>query len=263
MNMKIVFFTNKCSHGAELLKAMKNRDIQIEAIYIEIPSSKEYAKKVKRAFKRGGLIKAIKVVFKTSIKRFMPRTVSASTKKKEWLNNDFYKAYSRNVSIVDNFNGKQCEKSLEEIKPDLIVLGGSRIIHKNIIRIPKIGILNAHPGLLPKYRGVDVIPWAIYNRDDIGVSVHFIDEGVDTGGIITQKVIEIKENDSLGSLRKKAECVAGELMAETVLRIIALGHVPVTQQSKEDGKQYYKMPRNLVQETEKRLKQRMYEQKSD
>lgn len=52
-----------------------------------------------------------------------------------------------------------------EIKPDIIVLGGSSIIRENIIKIPKIGILNAHPGLLPKYREVDVIQWAIYNVD--------------------------------------------------------------------------------------------------
>jgi len=201
-NMKIVFFTNKCSHGAELLRQMKNNNILIEAIFIENPKPQGYIKKVKKTLKRLGLIETIKIMLKSLIKMLAPGA------KDEWLTNNFYYSYSDKVHIVENFNGKECEQFLKEIKPDLIVLGGSRILRKNIISIPEIGILNSHPGLLPKYRGIDVLQWAIYNGDDIGISVHFVDEGVDTGKIVMRKVINLEENDTLDSLSKKAEIAA-------------------------------------------------------
>jgi len=227
---------------------MKSNSVLIEAIFIENPSPQEYVKKVKRALKQMRLIETAKSIFKKLIKILAPRT------KEEWFSNDFYYSYSNKVYIVDNFNGKQCEQLLVEIEPDIIVLGGSRIIRKNIIKIPKIGILNVHPGLLPKYRGVDVIPWPIYNEDDIGVTVHFVDKGVDTGGIVMQKVINVEEDDTIDSLRKNAQIVTGELMTKTILKIIESGHIQVIPQSKQDGKQYYKMPKRLLRETERKLR---------
>ncbi|MCX9076232.1 MAG: formyl transferase [Candidatus Methanoperedens sp.] len=154
---------------------------------------------------------------------------------------------------MDNFNGIECEKKLHNIKPDIIILGGSRIIKENIINIPKIGILNAHPGLLPKYRGVDIIPWAIHNGDDIGVTVHFIDKEVDTGDIIVQKIIEIEKYDTIKTLKSKAELLAAQLMVQVVLEIEKNGNVNRIPQLKSNGRQYYAMSTEILKNTEKIL----------
>jgi len=134
-------------------------------------------------------------------------------------------------------------------------LGGARIIKENIISIPKIGILNAHPGLLPKYRGVDVILWSIYNGDDIGVTIHFIDKGVDTGTICRKKIIEIEKNDSIKTIREKAINISAELMVKVVKEIIQNKEIKTIDNKKEDGKQYYKMNKALMEKVDMKLKE--------
>ncbi|MBN2544084.1 hypothetical protein JXI42_14585 [bacterium] len=249
--MKIVFFTNKCSHGAALLEQLKNKDVPLEAIFIE--ESRRSRKKLRKIIKREGLFGSLRLATRKLKKVFGHRD------DKSWLKNEFYPAFAKKVNVVDNFNGEQCERLLLEIEPDIIILGGSRIIRDNIIRIPKAGILNAHPGLLPEYRGIDVIPWAVYNGDNAGVTIHFVDAGIDTGNTVAQKVIEIETGDTIDSLRKKAETIAGELMSEVVLKIISGEDVSRLPQPSGRGKLYRKMPEKLLRETEKKLRERQHE----
>jgi len=265
--MKVVFFTNKSARGAEILKEIKKNNILVDSIFIDVgkpPSLRKKVKKWQRKLKMKGFFETLKLISKRLRRKFAPLELKMFSHKvkrrlkpdnrEEWINNKFYDLYSGRVYIIDNFNSNECEQLLKEIEPDLIVLGGSRIIRKNIISIPKIGILNAHPGLLPKYRGLDVIPWAIYHGDDIGITIHFIDKGIDTGGIVVQEIINITENDTIDSLGKKADILAGRLMAETVLKIIEEKRVQIMPQAIEDGKQYSRMPLKLFRETKKKLK---------
>jgi len=265
---KVVFFTNKSLLGAKILKQMKSKNILIEAIFVDTGKPIGLGKRVKkwqRRLKRKGLFETAKLIFKR-IKRKLAATELKTTYsrfrrkfaihgKEEWLSNNYYYLYSNKVYIFENFNSKKCEQILRKIEPDIIVLGGSRILRSNIINIPNIGILNAHPGLLPKYRGIDIIPCAIYHEDNIGVTIHFVDEGIDTGGIAARKVIDITKNDNFDSLGEKAGILAGELMADTVLRIIEKNwRVQLTPQLKEEGKQYSRMPLILFLEAKKKLK---------
>ena len=82
-----------------------------------------------------------------------------------------------------------------------------------------------------------------------------IDAGVDTGGIITKKTIVINKGDSITDLEKKAELLAGELMAETVCSYIEGKRIRVTTQKQDNGKQYYRMSKNIRRQVEKILKQ--------
>ena len=225
--------------------------IPIEAIIIDTGrrSSKSLTNKVKSTLKRLGSVETSKLIYRKITLNWMSKT------KKVWQHDDFYQSYSNKAYKVNNFNGAQCEQLLKKIEPDLIILGGSRIIRNNIIRIPKIGILNAHPALLPKYRGVDVIPWSIYHGDDIGVTIHFIDEGVDTGRIVAKKVIALQKGDTIERLMKRADELAGEMMSEIIYQLMKTGHIQTMPQSKEAGKQFYRMSLTMRQEAEQRLRQ--------
>lgn len=224
---------------------MNSKNISLDAILFESPKPYERVRHMKRL----GLIQSTRVIVGRMLKTLIPRA------KPDWLSNEFYYSYSNKVHVVDNFNGKQCEQILMELNPDLIVLGfsTSRILSQHIINIPRIGLLNAHPGLLPKYRGRDTIQWAIHNGDDIGVTVYFVDEGVDTGGIVMQEVINIEETDTIDSLRSKAGIVAGELMTKTIIRILDGENIQILPQSKDDGNQYHRMPSELLRETKRKL----------
>jgi methionyl-tRNA formyltransferase len=247
---RIVLFTNKSARGAAVLQQLKQTDIPIAAIIIDTErwNNGRKGKKLKRTLKRVGMQETIRLLVKRTKRWIAPK------EPKTWQNDDYYERFSDAVYMVENFNGEDCERILRALEPDLIVLGGARIIRENIIAIPTVGILNVHPGLLPKYRGVDVIPWAIHNGDPVGVTVHFIDSGVDTGAIVAQNSIPISPGDTFGSLMRKANHVGGKLVASVVLELLETGQITSRPQSEDSGQQYYRMPVTLRRETEKRLK---------
>lgn len=94
---------------------------------------------------------------------------------------------------------------LKEIDPDLIVVVAyGKIIPKNIIDLPKLGIINVHSSILPKYRGASPIHSALINGDDkTGVSIMFINEGLDTGDVLKIITTDITEEDDLGTLTER------------------------------------------------------------
>lgn len=248
--MKTILFTNKCSHAAEILKTSKRDGIPISAIIIEKPAARSIKQRLKSIAQRSYSELVITIANKI-MQRFFP------SESAEWNNDGYYHDFSDTILTVENFNSTQCEQIIKAMAPDIIILGGARIIRNNIIKIPKIGILNAHPGLLPKYRGVDVIPWAILNGDDVGVTVHFIDEEVDTGEICLQEKLHLTSNDTIQTLREKTEILAGELMAKVLKMIIKYGTIHTIQNLKEKGQQFYQMtPRNLAN-AEKHLQARL------
>ncbi len=248
VDMKIVFLTRKCEQGVILLSYLKNSGIPLEAVFIEKSRIYENIRKGKKFLKLIGLPGVIKAV----CKRFKRRLI-ISTSSRNFFQNDFYRSYADRVYVVDDFNGNDCERLLKEIRPDIIILGGTGIIRRHIIEIPGIGILNAHPGLLPDYRGNDVVAWAVYNGDTPGATIYFIDEGVDTGDIVARGTIKIDSGDTLIDLEKKCMCLMGDLMVETVGKINKGEKLKVIPQVKEEGKQYYKMPGKLFRETMKKL----------
>lgn len=94
---------------------------------------------------------------------------------------------------------------IRETNPEIIFcIGGTQIIPKKVLDIPKIGCLNIHPALLPKYRGRFSTAHAIFNGEKYtGVTAHWMDEGIDSGPIIFQKQIRIDESDTAKSLYDK------------------------------------------------------------
>lgn len=108
------------------------------------------------------------------------------------------------VIEVEDLKSEEFEKTLKELNPDLFVVVAFRILPKNILEIPKIGSINLHASLLPKYRGAAPIHWAVINgEEETGCTIFFLDEKVDTGNIILQKRIPIGDNDTTGDIYSK------------------------------------------------------------
>ena len=100
---------------------------------------------------------------------------------------------------------KEIIKTLEEKKIDLVVLAGyMRILSPYFIRTYKNKIMNIHPALLPSFPGLHAQRQAVeYGVKISGCTVHFVDEGVDSGPIILQKAVEVKDNDTEESLAER------------------------------------------------------------
>lgn len=104
-----------------------------------------------------------------------------------------------NVEFVNDFNEVTAIHLVKKIKPDLIIFTGGGIMKKEILSIPKIGILNCHMGILPNYRGMHVAEWCIYydDYDNLGCTSHLMEINVDTGKVIDIRNIKLKNVSTL------------------------------------------------------------------
>lgn len=131
-------------------------------------------------------------------------------------------------------NNNEIINIIEQLKPDVIcVVAYGKILPKQILDIPKLGCINVHGSLLPKYRGAAPIQWAIINGDKItGITTMYMDENMDTGDIILKKEIEIGKYETTGELWNKLSKIGGELLVET-LEKIENGDAPRIKQGQE------------------------------
>ena len=114
---------------------------------------------------------------------------------------DFIKAYGDKVII---YTKKIDAEYIATIKPDFVVSDRYEfIIKKNVINIFNNKIINLHPSLLPWNKGYHSNFWSIYHDTPKGVSIHVIDEGIDTGKIVAQDEIEYFDDDTLRTTYKK------------------------------------------------------------
>ena len=113
---------------------------------------------------------------------------------------------------------------LKKNKIDLICLAGfMKILSKNFILKFKGHILNIHPSLLPKYKGLNTHQKAIKNKDEYsGCTVHFVNSRLDSGKIIIQKKVKIKKNENKISLAKKILTLEHKLYPSAILKIFNL-----------------------------------------
>ena len=109
-------------------------------------------------------------------------------------------------------------ENIGNIQPDLfVVVAYGQILPKSLLTIPKHGAVNVHASLLPRYRGAAPISWAILKGEEVtGVTTMFMDEGMDTGGILLQAKIPIGERETGESLHERLALLGAKLLRETV-----------------------------------------------
>ena len=109
---------------------------------------------------------------------------------------------------------------LKSLSPDLFVVVAYKILPRDLLKIPKIGAVNLHASLLPKYRGAAPIQHVLLNGDEeTGITTFFIEPKVDTGAILLQEKIIINDDDDFGSLSKKVMVKGATLMLRTLDKI--------------------------------------------
>src|SRR5207244_6071935 len=109
-----------------------------------------------------------------------------------------------------------CRQALHTLQVNLMILAGAPIVRAPILAIPRLGTLNAHQGALPRFRGMNVIEWAVLEGHPPTLSVHFVDAGVDTGEVVVTEPIPLRPGDTLDTLRRRASAQQVGLLARTV-----------------------------------------------
>jgi methionyl-tRNA formyltransferase len=155
-------------------------------------------------------------------------------------------------------NNEEFRAQLTAINPEaIVVVGYGRILPQWMIDLPRLGNINLHASLLPKYRGAAPIQWAIASGEDVtGVTTMRIDTGLDTGDILLQKEIPIKPEDTAETLAPVLAAIGAGLVVDT-LRGLQTGVLRPRPQNdaeatlapiltKEDGKVDFRLPARAI-----------------
>tara|TARA_R100001143_G_C3361295_1_gene136465 strand:+ start:31072 stop:32007 length:936 start_codon:yes stop_codon:yes gene_type:complete len=146
------------------------------------------------------------------------------------------RALELNIPVIDA-EDVQSDQFLDQIKnlqPDLLVVVAFRILPAQILEVPKMGAINLHASLLPKYRGAAPIHWAIIRGEkETGCTVFFLNEKVDGGQIIAQKRTPIGNMETTGDLYERLKKMGSVLLKESVDQI-AEGSYTLKKQNEEE-----------------------------
>jgi methionyl-tRNA formyltransferase len=117
---------------------------------------------------------------------------------------------------VEDINSDEVRDFILSKSPQLVVVSGAPLLKKRIIKAAEGRIINLHPGLAPQYRGRYGSFWPIYNEEPelVGVTVHFVDEGIDTGAILLQEQVDYDPHDTMKIITYKQHRTGADLLVK-------------------------------------------------
>lgn len=133
----------------------------------------------------------------------------------EWTG---YEALADAVVYVPSVSSPIVAEELRRHQIDLLLLGQSGIVPETVFTVPKLATLNAHPGWLPFYKGIDCVAWTLLDGrfDQIGSSLHRVDRGIDTGEIVNQQLYRWRGDETLRVLEARLydDCI--DLLVDSI-----------------------------------------------
>ena len=170
---------------------------------------------------------------------------------------DIARRFDIPIFTVGNINATECEDVLQRYRVTMVILGNTRIITPHMLaQIPR-GYINVHPGLLPRIRGAFPQCWSILHDEPIGSSCHFVDEGVDTGPIISRKEVAVFVGDTLERIVCRTMFAGADLLLEAMPGLSRM-EVPSIAQAAEDGTTFHWPPPEAIWAARERLARREY-----
>ncbi len=141
----------------------------------------------------------------------------------------------------ENFSDGRAADALASLEADLlVVVAYGKILPVDFLSVPRLGAINLHGSLLPRYRGAAPIQWAVLNGDEItGVTVQYIDRRMDAGDVIARRETMIGEFETSGELYDRLAVIGADLLLETVRSIGSGDAVRIPQE--EDQATYTRM----------------------
>jgi methionyl-tRNA formyltransferase len=143
-----------------------------------------------------------------------------------WRNRVWQSATENGLPIfTSGVNTDVGHEFLKSLQPDLILLAAFwQLIKQPILELPPLGVLNLHGSLLPKNRGVSPLNWALLRGEaQVGLTLHFVDEGMDTGDIVFQEPMAVGQDDTPGELSDRMNTLVPGLVSRA-LETLAQGH---------------------------------------
>lgn len=126
-------------------------------------------------------------------------------------------------------------REIQALAPDMIVTAAyGKILPRSILHLPPLGCLNVHASLLPRYRGAAPVQWSLINGDQqTGVTIMMMDEGLDTGDILTQQSLPISENIDAAALMARLSHLGADMLPQAIEDFISGAIVPYPQDDRD------------------------------
>src|SRR6266853_1031916 len=125
--------------------------------------------------------------------------------------------YGFPLAVCKDQNAPDSISQLRTWSPDLIVFTGGNILRQPLLEVPRLGVLNAHLGLLPEVRGMASPEWSLLNHVPVGITIHYIDAGIDAGPILQRyEFPDVAACESLSDLRNRLIAFGIETVGEVV-----------------------------------------------
>jgi methionyl-tRNA formyltransferase len=187
-----------------------------------------------------GLTSAFNLIVRKNYLRLYAKLVTPFTKRTVTLC-DVLTKHKVPYIYESNVNGKKFLSYLRKLEPDIIVSSNSQIFKKELLALPKIACINRHSALLPSYGGILPVFQAVaHGEKEVGVSVHYMVEGIDEGRVIVQEAIPIEKGESLSDIYKRCFNVSAKLIVEAL--DILENNKKITVDTTSRVKSYYSFP---------------------
>jgi len=230
------------------------RQFDVVGMVIEAPpaaaTAEEKIARRRRMLERHGRLRTLnKLAYNWFRSRFLSGP-DAATVRDAWFPASAGIRYERAVDTVTvpNINAPECIEFVKRHAPDLIAVCGTGVIKPEVFTLAPMGAINIHTGITPDYRSADPIFWALYcgEPEKVGVTIHHVDAGIDTGKIIRQSTVPIGPRDTLASIYARCVARGAELYLET-LRDLANGTSTTLDRSGVKGRAFYSIQLGILQ----------------
>lgn len=176
-------------------------DFQISDVIIE--NTVESVKFLKQRYKKVGVIRLLdQLFFIVTINKILSLITKGRQERIMHLNHlNESNIPEGKITRVESANLNSTIELIKSLEPDIILVNGTRILSKKLLNSITANIINIHAGITPNYRGVHGAYWAYVNKEShmAGVTLHYLDSGVDTGSVISQSVITICGEDNFAT----------------------------------------------------------------
>jgi methionyl-tRNA formyltransferase len=150
------------------------------------------------------------------------RQNESNPQRREFFNRQIWES-PPDLDIAIAHDRRRLAPLLAAFEPDLVLcLGFPWRVPPDALAVPRLGIVNGHPSLLPRYRGPSPLAWAVRNAEpEIGMSYHRMDEDFDTGGVLAQGSVPLGDDDWMPELQPKLAALSAQLLPRVFERLAA------------------------------------------
>jgi folate-dependent phosphoribosylglycinamide formyltransferase PurN len=233
----------------QMLNAWSGCDIGNLTVVVEHPAAEPAAARLRRRLRNEGLS-----WFATRLSAANDSAVEPAAQEGPPVDVPTY-CRSRGIAFLETgpLDSADAVTLIRALAPDLGIHAGAGLLRRPLIDAFRLGVLNAHMGVLPAYRGMNVAEWAALVGAPVGCTVHLLDTGIDTGPILATREVDIAGCGSIAALRYAVDRAQLTLLGDIVESIVG-GRMPEPLAAAEPpGPQFFHMHQDLAAILEARL----------